>query len=435
MIEVLGIDLASANWSSNGSAQLTFEPGAPAFNAVRAPAVHWPATKLTSAALADVIDDYARRSGCVAVSLDGPQGWRDPATPPGTPGVGRRCEYECRTQAKTGAYPQTFPGTQRRWVEFSVEVFDLLLARPGVRLADMDVSPPTPGDGYLLLESFPTSLWRSAGLTPLPAKSRQPDLRSFAERLFSAFGIPRPSMTIASHDDLQAVVAAIAAAAAVGGPAVPLRRGVSAVDRELGARTIRTEGYIWDAMSIGATAEEIAEPPRTLEVSLPTPGTGSIRVTQAVIDQVARAGHSQAQIALKNFPRATNDNRVEVSVRLGEETHPLIIGDSRACWASHQTGAAAAGFDHLFGLLSDQPDVWIPVDLRPGQEPARATDADHLASHGPNLNDPFSRTVSIPIRVVKGKVEGFDRPLPGLDDCVGTMVVPAFAVRDPEDLD
>src|SRR5438132_6673686 len=127
---VLGIDLASAKWSSVGSASIEFADEA--FIRVVAGAIAWPEVPLTPDALADAIDGFARREGVCAVALDGPQGWRDPATAEGTRGVGRRCEYECRTQGKTGAYPRTFPGTQRKWIEFSIGVFASLLAKPGV---------------------------------------------------------------------------------------------------------------------------------------------------------------------------------------------------------------------------------------------------------------------------------------------------------------
>jgi hypothetical protein len=43
--------------------------------------------------------------------------------------------------------------------------------------------------------------------------------------------------------------------------------------------------------------------------------------------------------------------------------------------------------------------------------------------------------VSIPIRVVNGKIEGFGRELPVLADCVGDLIVPGFAVGNPADLE
>jgi hypothetical protein len=122
MLKVLGIDIASSAWSSNGSAVIGFEPSSGTFHDLEPAVIRWPAASLTPTTLAEAIDRYARDHRICAVALDGPQGWRDPATPEGVPGVGRRCEYESRTQAKTGVYPVTFPGTQRPWIEFCIDV-------------------------------------------------------------------------------------------------------------------------------------------------------------------------------------------------------------------------------------------------------------------------------------------------------------------------
>jgi Protein of unknown function (DUF429) len=181
--------------------------------------------------------------------MDGPQGWRGPATPAGAPGVGRRCEYECRTQGKTGAYPRTYPGTQRPWIDFCIEVFANLLARPGVALADpascsRSQARALSGSAYVLLECFPTSAWRSSGLRPLPAKSKRPDLLPHWRALRAAYGLPHAR--VATHDDLQAVVAALSAAAAIGGPASAIARGTAAGLVMHQGLAIRVEGYIWD---------------------------------------------------------------------------------------------------------------------------------------------------------------------------------------------
>lgn len=241
---VLGIDLASAKWSSVGSATIEFDDEANTFTRVVAGAITWPAAPLTPDALADAIDAFTRREGVCAVALDGPQGWRDPATPDATRGVGRRCEYECRTQGKTGAYPRTFPGTQRKWIEFSIEVFARLLARPGVALADPTVAPETP-NRYVVLECFPTSAWRSSGLAALPGKGRRPDLTPYWRSLAAAYGLP--DAHVSTHDDLQAVVAALTAAAAAGGPAIVDRKGVrGTVLAGADGSQRRIEGFIWD---------------------------------------------------------------------------------------------------------------------------------------------------------------------------------------------
>jgi hypothetical protein len=247
---VLGIDLASSAWGAVGSATITFDDAAKRFTEVVGGAIAWPAEPLTPYALATAIDGFARREGIRAVSMDGPQGWRDPATPAGLPGVGRRCEYECRTQGKTGAYPRTYPGTQRPWIEFCIDVFSQLLTRGGVALADPE-APRTEGTGYLVLECFPTSAWRSSGLVPLPAKSKKPDLEPYWRALREAYRLP--SSLVGSHDDLQAVVAALTAVAAAGGPAKPIPRGArAALAANATGLALRIEGYIWDVSPFAA---------------------------------------------------------------------------------------------------------------------------------------------------------------------------------------
>ena len=430
MLTVLGIDVASKNWESNGSAQLSFDLGGDHFATSRAPALSWPGVALTPDALADAIDAQARRLGAVAVALDGPQGWRDPDTAPGTPGVGRRCEYECRTQAKAGVYPQTYPANQRRWVEFSIELFASLLCRSDVALASVDACGSPPNKGYVVLECFPTSIWRSAGLGPLPSKASRPDLRAFAEQLFATYRIP--AITIESHDDLQAVVAAVAAAAYVGGPSVPLARGLPAAPRQSGERTVLTEGLIWDARPLdrhGATP--IPAAPTGPEDDAPC-----VRVTQGVLDQVARTGRSQSQIALRKMPAGNVRQQVDVLVDCDGETYPLTIGDTHAAWVKHQTGPAAEGFDRLFAHLSDRPDSWHKVTWSLSQPPAHASPGDYLASQGARLPDWAARSVSIPVKVVEGQILALDGGcLPELTECIGDLVVPAFAVKNPQDLE
>ncbi len=323
MHSVLGIDLA-LDWADIGSAKLTFAPGGDAFEPVSAPAVQWPSDALTPDALAEAIDTYARQQGILAVAIDGPQGWRDPDTPSGLPGVGRRCEYEARTPAKTGVCPQTYPANRVGWIEFSIDVFAALLRKRGVRLAQGDKTVPNPGAGYLLLECFPTSVWRTAGLNVLPGKAKRIALGPFTEALCAAFRIPR--FRPGTHDDLQAVVAAVAAAAVVGGPAVAVPRGAPAILREGDEGPILFEGIIWDARPLGSPSDPPSRAERRDEPEVaPSPG---VRVTQAVIDQVARAGRSQAQISLAGFPAGTKNNRVSVVVEAGLERYHSRLGRS-----------------------------------------------------------------------------------------------------------
>jgi len=247
---VLGVDLASARWADVGTA-LVWCHGRAGGDARRGAIVRvatgvidWPAhAPVTADALADAIHACAVREGVAAVALDGPHAWRDPARGADGPGVGRLAEFAVRAQCKTGVYPRTFPGTQQAWTRLSVAVFDALLAREGVRMATPEDAHA--GAGYLLLESFPTAIWRASGLAALPAKSRRPDVRAFYAQLAGAFALPAAEVT--SHDDLQALVAALAGVGVTGGPVDARAHG--APHREVphpdGAH--RVEGWVWDA--------------------------------------------------------------------------------------------------------------------------------------------------------------------------------------------
>ena len=169
-VAALGIDLASRSWRDNGSALLVFEDAR--FVDARVPAIVWPDAKLTPPLLADAIDAFARAEGVAAVSIDGPQGWRDP-TAPAEQGAGRACERAARTAAKTGVPGTCFPATYRAWVSFSVATFDALTRREHVTLVDAPAAPMSPpsSGSYYLLECFPTSTWRTAGSSRFPPRA------------------------------------------------------------------------------------------------------------------------------------------------------------------------------------------------------------------------------------------------------------------------
>jgi hypothetical protein len=241
-ISVLGVDLSSKEWSSNGTAVLSFEDGA--WGAVNVAPVTWPSAAISPLALAGAIDDFAMQQGISAISLDGPQAWRDPAAAIDKQGHGRACEKGARTPAKTGPKGIVKPSTQVGWVTFAIAVFDSLLARRHVRLANNPAglaSPPEQGT-YYVLECFPTSTWKASGLTPLPGKRRRPGLARYVDSLCALYGLPR-SAALTSHDDLQAIVAGLPAAALLGAPARAIAHGRPAwrIDDDW------IEGLIWDA--------------------------------------------------------------------------------------------------------------------------------------------------------------------------------------------
>jgi hypothetical protein len=248
---VLGIDLAMT-WPKMGSAMLSFSLQPTEWVAASTAVVTWPNSPATASVAADVIDEFARRSDIAAVSLDGPQGWRDPAAVDRA-GVGRACEKAAGTPGKTGTYGTTYPGNYVAWTCFCVDIFAALLKLPHVYLANDSLLPSFPlrrrGE-YWLLECFPTSTWRASGLTPLPGHAKAPPIvvESFASRLRNRYSLPAEMLT-RNHDELQAVVAALPASALLGAQCQALSKG------EASNRVVQTgvvpahavEGLIWDA--------------------------------------------------------------------------------------------------------------------------------------------------------------------------------------------
>jgi hypothetical protein len=268
MATALGVDLACRSWRDVGFGEVTFDAQRrPTWTGAITDSVRRPNDVITAAGLANLIDRYAVEHEVGAVALDGPQGWRQPGAPP-RKGVGRSCEYEALTQGKTGEYGRTYPQTQHRWIAFCVEVFDRLLATGrGVLVNDPAVlALPTLGGGrYYVLEVFPTSIWRSLGLPPLPghAKASPHIVRTHAVALQIGLGLPLSAVTD-HHDNLQGLVAALAGAAVLGGPCRPVPRGVAAFSVPANASgTVpehRAEGLIWDAAMTEGQALRVVTP-------------------------------------------------------------------------------------------------------------------------------------------------------------------------------
>lgn len=356
---VLGIDLGPGAWANNGSALVGFDRVTATISSVAPAVIAWPSsTPLTPLALADVIDSFARSKNVRAVSIDGPQGWRDPSTDPSLPGVGRRCEYEARTPGRTGAHPRTYPSSQSGWISFSIALFEELLRRPGVLLAE-EITEEVPMGGYLLLECFPTSTWRFSGLRPLPGKARRPPLPPYVADLTAAYSLP--PLTVTSHDDLQAVVAALPAVGVLNGPVTVRRRGVASSI----VNGLRVEGVIWEAcprggpvlMSLSPGGAPPSPPP-------PTTGKGHVAtacVTPGVLRQVMQHGDNHMMIALAGIPSGTKAAPRRVEIVVDDEAYILVVGDSHGAWRSHQDQASAEHFEMLFAMLANRPGERVPI--------------------------------------------------------------------------
>ena len=256
-IAVLGIDLACRDWSDIGSALIAFDRQR--FTVAVPGAIAWPTVDLTPAAAAAAIDAFTRAHDIVAVSIDGPQGWRDPVASSRRKGVGRACEYAARTPGKTGTRGTAYPSTFLRWIQFSIEVFADLLDRPDVALFNEPSGDPAVRQtGYWLLECFPTSTWRTSGLTALPGHRKAPAdvVEECARRLVEVYSLPSSAIT-RNHDHLQAVVAGLPAVGLFGGPARVQAHGEPARPMD----GVLVEGFIWDAAPVDGVLPAIDLPP------------------------------------------------------------------------------------------------------------------------------------------------------------------------------
>lgn len=272
-VRVLGIDLGSVRWQDNGTAVLTFErTAAPQWLEVSWAVIPWPKqTALNSATMAEVIDQYARENEIAAVSFDGPHGWREPHPEPAR--CQRLGEQQAKTQGKTGPYGTTYPANQMRWFTFCIELFEQLLSLRGTRLAndpEQRVLPVLPKQSYWLLECYPTSTWRRSQLRALPGKTNRICTRqaidNFAAALWQRFALPSLDEWTGSHDDLQAVVSALPAAALLGGPCQAVPQGQAGWIQKATEQIPQhwVEGVVWDATPpVGAALEPI-------DIAIPT---------------------------------------------------------------------------------------------------------------------------------------------------------------------
>jgi hypothetical protein len=105
--------------------------------------------------LAEFLVNLCEELGASVLTLDGPQGWKDPDN-----GLehSRICERALHTPAKTGIPGIVKPGNYLPFVAFSIAVFDALGERGWPRY-DGNLGE----NGRVAVESFPMSAWRSLG--------------------------------------------------------------------------------------------------------------------------------------------------------------------------------------------------------------------------------------------------------------------------------
>jgi hypothetical protein len=155
--------------------------------------------------LARFLNQYCADVHARVLMLDGPQAWRavDSASM-----HSRACERELNTPAKTGLPGFVKPANYRKFVAFSVEMFDALCSVGWTRLTH--VGAALQPNSRVAIESFPLSAWHSLGIAPLPSKQKTRS-SDFEPRLLALEGLlPLHLSGRPTHDQLQAVVSGLA---------------------------------------------------------------------------------------------------------------------------------------------------------------------------------------------------------------------------------
>lgn len=158
--------------------------------------------------LAVALSNACERLPASLLILDGPQAWKDPAN-----GLqhSRVCERRLNTPGKTGLPGHATPKNYLPFIAFSIAVFQHLVA------LGFELWTGRPTTRPLVLESFPSSAWRSLGLAPLPAKAKASP-KHLQDALVELRGLfPIQVEGPLSHDETQALVAAPAGVAVARG--------------------------------------------------------------------------------------------------------------------------------------------------------------------------------------------------------------------------
>lgn len=195
---VLSVDIAHRRYSDNGIAFLGQGSDEVQLIKVDELGVSDPPTPEGFAA---ALNSFCDREGVSVLLLDGPQGWRDPNSQIEHM---RLCERVLNTPGKTGVFGTAKPSTYLAYIKFSIELFHQLRITHSWELLKSDwIKQPWK---RWLVESFPTSAWRTLGLKKLPAKAKctSEQLIKWRDDLGSLTCFKLPD--VLTHDELQAVV-------------------------------------------------------------------------------------------------------------------------------------------------------------------------------------------------------------------------------------
>lgn len=195
---VLAVDLASKKYKDIGFALLPV--GAVEVIFLKAEELGLSGKPFASD-LAPALNQFCLDHDVKVLILDGPQGWKSPHTGIEHMRIGERV---LNTPAKTGVIGHVKPGSALRYVAFSINLFHSLRVDFGWSLLTRNWH--TAKRKRWLVEGFPTSAWKTLGLSSLPAKSRtkRKELNQWADDFKIVSGLHLGSDL--THDDLQAAV-------------------------------------------------------------------------------------------------------------------------------------------------------------------------------------------------------------------------------------
>lgn len=153
------------------------------------------------APLAAALDAFCTRERVSVLLLDGPQGWRHPASQIEHM---RLCERVLNTPCKTGTVGLVKPRTYQNYVQFCIDLFATLRLEYGWKLLTQQWNRKR--SARWIVESFPSAAWPMMGLPKLPAKSKtkKTQIETWAQNLSAITGLELPSKL--THDQLQSIV-------------------------------------------------------------------------------------------------------------------------------------------------------------------------------------------------------------------------------------